>query len=76
MAYIDLPPVVVPPLMLVPEPLRCSPSLVQVERLREVLGQGSIAQQKEFLRGLIAGITLYPSKNRGGPILRPPARIS
>ncbi len=28
-AGIDLPPVVVPPLMLVPEPLRCSPSLVQ-----------------------------------------------
>ena len=65
MAYINLPAVVVPPLMLVPEPLRCSPSLVQVERLREVLEQGSIVQQKEFLKGIVADITLYAGKNRG-----------
>ncbi len=34
-------------------------------QLREVLEQGSIVQQKEFLKGMIADITLYPSKNRG-----------
>ena len=33
--------------------------------MREVLEQGSIVQQKEFLKGMIADITLYPSKNRG-----------
>ena len=27
--------------------------------------QGTIAQQKEFLRGMIADITLYPSQHRG-----------
>ena len=40
-------------------------ALAHVARLREVLEQGSIVQQKEFLKGMIADITLYPSKNRG-----------
>ncbi len=40
-------------------------ALAHVARVREVLEQGSIVQQKEFLKGMIADITLYPSKNRG-----------
>ncbi len=33
--------------------------------LREVLEQGTIVEKKEFLRGLVAGITLFLSENRG-----------
>ena len=40
-------------------------ALAQMARFREVLEQGSIHERKEFLRGLVAGITLYPSEARG-----------
>jgi DNA invertase Pin-like site-specific DNA recombinase/phage host-nuclease inhibitor protein Gam len=40
-------------------------ALAQIERFREVLDQGTIIQQKEFLRGMIAGITIHPGKHRG-----------
>ncbi len=40
-------------------------ALAQIHRFREVLAHGSIIDQKEFLRGMIAEIVLYPSKNRG-----------
>jgi len=39
--------------------------LDQVQRLDEVLAHGSIVEQKELLRGFIAGITLHPSEDRG-----------
>jgi hypothetical protein len=35
------------------------------EKFREVLAQDSIHEKKEFLRGLVAGIRLFPSENRG-----------
>lgn len=40
-------------------------ALAQIERFRQALAHGSMVQQKEFLRGLVAGITLYPGENRG-----------
>ncbi len=40
-------------------------ALAQVERFREALAHGSITEQKEFLRGMIAEIILYPSQDRG-----------
>jgi site-specific DNA recombinase len=40
-------------------------ALAHLAKFREVLDHGSILQRKEFLRGLVAGITLYPSENRG-----------
>jgi hypothetical protein len=36
-----------------------------VRRFRQALAKGSIVEQKELLRGFIAGITLTPSKNTG-----------
>ena len=40
-------------------------ALAQVRRFRDVLSQGSIVEQKELLRGFIAGITITPSKDAG-----------
>ncbi len=40
-------------------------ALAQIERFRQALRHGSMAQQKELLRGLVASITLYPGENRG-----------
>jgi hypothetical protein len=39
--------------------------LAHVAKLSEVMEHGSIVEKKEFLRGLVAGITLFPSENRG-----------
>jgi hypothetical protein len=39
--------------------------LAQVRRLAEVLAHGTIVEQKELLRGFIAGITITPSKESG-----------
>jgi site-specific DNA recombinase len=40
-------------------------ALAQVRRIRDVLAHGTIVEQKELLRGFIAGITITPSKDRG-----------
>ena len=40
-------------------------ALAHLAKFREVLAQRSIHEKKEFLRGLVAGITLFPSENRG-----------
>jgi len=40
-------------------------AMAQVRRFRQVLAQGAIVEQKELLRGFIAGITITPSKDRG-----------
>ncbi len=40
-------------------------ALAQVGRFAKILAHGSIVEQKELLRGFIAGITLNPSQNRG-----------
>ena len=40
-------------------------ALAQIRKLQEVLAHGAIVKQKDFLRGLVAGITLYPSRHEG-----------
>ena len=40
-------------------------ALAQVRRFAKFLAQGSIVEQKELMRGFIAGITIAPSKDRG-----------
>ncbi len=40
-------------------------ALARMTKIREALEHGSIVEQKGFLGGLIAGITLYPSEHRG-----------
>jgi site-specific DNA recombinase len=40
-------------------------ALAQVRRFRQVLARGTILEQKELVRGFIAGITITPSKDRG-----------
>jgi len=38
-------------------------ALAQVPRFRQVLAHGSIVEQKDLLRGFIAGIVITPSKD-------------
>jgi DNA invertase Pin-like site-specific DNA recombinase len=40
-------------------------ALAQVRRFREVMAKGTILEQKELLRGFIAGIALKPTKDEG-----------